>query len=76
LYPTIAIRVDPKTLITNDNLAVNWTHLWKASVSVLTVTQARTNRSKVIAGGGPYPVAGCEAEIMSGDMHNVFARAT
>ena len=37
------------------------TYLWKDSVNVLTVTQALTKRSKVIPGGGPYPVTGCEA---------------
>ena len=35
--------------------------LWKASVSVLTVTHALTNRSNVIPRGGPYTVAAPEA---------------
>jgi hypothetical protein len=39
-----------------------FTHRWKASVNVLTVTQALTKRSKVIPGGGPYPVTGWEAK--------------
>ena len=38
------------------------TYLWNDSVNVLTTTHARTNRSNVIPGGGPYPPAGPDAE--------------
>ena len=34
------------------------TYRWKDSVKLLTATHALTNRSKVIPGGGPYPVEG------------------
>ena len=37
------------------------THRWNASVSVFTTTQARTNRSNVMPGGGPYRSEGPEA---------------
>ena len=40
-------------------------YLWKDSVNVLTVTHALTKRSKVIPGGGPYPVTGWEADQMT-----------
>jgi len=62
LDPTIPIRVKSEWSMSLSNIILNAvTNPWKASVIVLTVTHALTNRSKVIPGRGPYPVIGWEA---------------
>ena len=40
---------------------MTYAYLWKDSVSDFTTTHARTKRSNVIPGGGPYPLTGADA---------------
>jgi len=62
LNPTIPIGVKSEMINESSKYILNaFTYPWKASVIVLTVTHALTNRSKVIPGRGPYPVIGWEA---------------
>lgn len=62
LYPAIVISIN--TLASEGQMKMRRERTWayNASVSVFTTTQARTKRSKVIPGGGPYPGDGPEAE--------------
>jgi len=71
LDPTISIGVDSVEysiyIYQRDNGTRELKYLWKASVSVFTETQARTKRSKVIPGGGPYPAVAAGSEAMQLD---------
>lgn len=69
LHELFIIYLNPSVVISVNALAAGYeqlglasqTQTYKASVKVFTTTQARTNRSKVIPGGGPYPEVGPEA---------------
>ena len=64
LNPSVSVGIDTVNLVSENpktERPKGPTHAWKASVKVLTTTQALTKRSKVIPGGGPYPAAGPEA---------------
>lgn len=81
LHPSVPIRVDPVTgsIESGKHEAMSdvcETYLWKDSVSDFTTTHARTNRSNVMPGGGPYPLTGADAvvELWNSELVRGFRR--